>query len=61
MKSTTEAILLGIAKFYRSRGYITQKQKIIVDFNVVGGFTVFRNLVNDCDLIEHLEVKKWLT
>lgn len=54
-RKNTLKILLGIAKWYKSKRYLTQRQEIIVEFNVVGGLPNFKNLVMECELIESIE------
>ena len=51
----TLEIILGVAKFYKEHNIITQRQKIIIDFNVCGGLPNFKNMVKCCDLIEEIE------
>ena len=53
----TVELLLGIAKFYKARRYLTRKQEIIVEFNVTGGLPNFKNMVLECNMIEQMQTE----
>ena len=58
-KIKTVKIIIGIAEFYEMSGIITSKQRIIIDFNFIGGLSRFKYAVRNEGLIT--ELKEGLT